>query len=80
VSDAGFGKYLEQSPSRLYYWLLFRIRALLLTLGLEPKSREEADYNPSYLFTTEDFAKLRDETSALASRIAELVRQSGFEA
>jgi uncharacterized protein (UPF0332 family) len=106
------GGFPSDAVSRLYYSLLFRIRALLLTLGLEPKShegalrllslhfvktgrldpeashlfsrlmkyREEADYNPSYLFTTEDFAKLRDETSALASRIAELVRQSGFEA
>jgi hypothetical protein len=44
------------------------------------KYREEADYNPSYLFTKEDARKLRDETAALASRIAEIIRQSGYEA
>ena len=44
------------------------------------KYREEADYNPSYLFTVDDARKLRDETAALASRIAELIRQSGYEA
>ena len=44
------------------------------------KYREEADYNPSYVFTVDDAHKLRDETAALASRIAELIRQSGYEA
>jgi uncharacterized protein (UPF0332 family) len=108
LTDGGFP---SDAVSRLYYSLLFRIRALLLTQGLEPKShegalrllsqhfvkngrlepeashlfsrlmkyREEADYNPSYVFTTDDVRRLRDETAALASRIAVLIRQSGYE-
>ena len=106
------GGFPSDAVSRLYYSLLFRVRALLLTLGLEAKShedalrllslhfvktgrlepeashlfsrlmkyREEADYNPSYVFTVDDARRLRDETAALASRIAELIRQSGYEA
>jgi len=109
LADGGFP---SDAVSRLYYSLLFRVRALLLTLGLEAKShegalrllslhfvktgrlepeashlfsrlmkyREEADYNPSYLFTVEDARKLRDETAALASRIAGIIRQSGYQA
>ena len=109
LADGGFP---SDAVSRLYYSLLFRVRALLLTLGLEAKShegalrllslhfvktgklepeashlfsrlmkyREEADYNPSYVFTTDDARTLRDETAALASRIAELIRQSGYKA
>ena len=109
LADGGFP---SDAVSRLYYSLRFRVRALLLTLGLEAKShegalrllslhfvktgrlepeashlfsrlmkyREEADYNPSYLFTVDDARKLRDEAAALASRIAELIRQSGYEA
>jgi hypothetical protein len=108
-ADGGFP---SDAVSRLCYSLLFRIRALLLTLGLEPKShegalrllslhfvkagrlepeashlfsrlmkyREEADYNPSYLFTVNDARRLREETDALASRIAELIRKSGYQA
>jgi uncharacterized protein (UPF0332 family) len=109
LADGGFP---SDAVSRLYYSLLFRVRALLLTLGLEAKShegalrlfslhfvktgrlepeashlfsrlmkyREEADYNPSYLFTADDARRLREESSALAARIAELIRQSGFQA
>lgn len=39
---------------------------------------EEADYNPSYVFTGDDARRLRDETAVLASRIAEIIRQAGF--
>jgi len=74
---------LFTSPSRLYYYIFYHVRALLLSKGLEPKThegslrllslhfvkegilsnkmshifsklmkfREEADYNPSYVFT-----------------------------
>jgi uncharacterized protein (UPF0332 family) len=109
LEDGGFP---SDSVSRLYYSLLFRVRALLLILGLEAKShegalrlfslhfvktgriepeashlfsrlmkyREEADDNPSYLFTVDDARKLREETAALASRITELLRQSGYQA
>ncbi len=98
------------SVSRLYYSLFYRVRALLLTVGLEPKShegalrlvslhfvkpgrletgvshlfarlmkyREEADYNPSYSFSDEDIRGLQNETAAAATRIAELIQQSGF--
>ena len=34
--------YLNEAVSRLYYYLLYEIRALLLTEGLEPKSHEGA--------------------------------------
>ena len=109
LADGGFP---SDSVSRLYYSLLFRVRALLLTVGLEAKShegalrllslhfvktgrlepeashlfsrlmkyREEADYNPSYLFTIDDVRKLRNESAALGLRIAELIRQSGYQA
>lgn len=109
LADGGFP---SDAVSRLYYSLLFRVRALLLTLGLEAKShegalrllslhfvktgklepeashlfsrlmkyREEADYNPSYVFTNDDARTLRDETAALASRITEIIRQSGYKA
>src|SRR3972149_1078262 len=33
---------LNDAVSRLYYFLLYNIRALLLTKGLEPKSHESA--------------------------------------
>ena len=38
---AGNG-YLNEAVSRLYYYLLYEIRALLLTESLEPKSHEGA--------------------------------------
>ena len=104
------GGFLLDAVSRLYYSLLFRVKVLLLTAGLEPKShesalrllslhfvktghlgpdashlfsrlmkyREEADYNPSYVFTPEDVKRLFEETARLSSRIAELVRHAGF--
>ena len=104
------GGFPTDAVSRLYYSLLYRVRALLLTQGLEAKShegalrllslhftktnrlapeashlfsrlmkyREEADYNPSYVFTVDDVRKLREETAALAARIAEIIRTSGY--
>jgi len=109
LADGGFP---SDAVSRLCCSLLFRVRALLLTMGLEAKShegslrllslhfvktgklepeashlfsrlmkyREEADDNPSYVFTADDARTLRDETAALASRITELIRQSGYKA
>jgi hypothetical protein len=44
------------------------------------KYREEADYNPSHVFTAEDARKLRQETHELAVRIADLIRESGYTA
>jgi uncharacterized protein (UPF0332 family) len=109
LSDQGF---ISDAVSRLYYSLLFRVRALLLTEGLEPTShegalrllslhfvksgrlapqashlfsrlmkyREEADYNPSYVFTGEDLHLMLDEALALGMRIAELIRAAGYAA
>jgi uncharacterized protein (UPF0332 family) len=106
------GGFHSDSVSRLYYSALFRVRALLLTRGLEAKShegaprllslhfvkagslptdashlfsrlmkyREEADYNPSYLFTGEDVARLREEVVAFAARIADLISRAGYSA
>ena len=96
--DNGF---LNDAVSRLYYFLLHNIRALLLSKGLEAKShegalrvfglhfvkeeifmprdshifsrlmkyREEADYNPSYTFTKEDFIEFKKEAEDLSSKI-----------
>jgi uncharacterized protein (UPF0332 family) len=109
LAEGGFN---SDSVSRLYYSALFRVRALLLTRGLEAKShegalrllflhfvkagslppdashlfsrlmkyREEADYNPSYLFTGEDVARLREEVVAFAARVAELISGAGYSA
>ncbi|MCX5918079.1 MAG: HEPN domain-containing protein [Deltaproteobacteria bacterium] len=96
--------------SRLYYSLLYTIRALLLTRGLEPKShegalrlfslhfvkegpfeakashifsklmkyREEADYNPAYVFTREDFAGLRKEVTELSKEIRSYLQEKNY--
>jgi hypothetical protein len=93
--DNGF---FEDAISRLYYFVLHNIKALLLTEALEPKThegalrllgrdfikkgiidpkvshvfsklmkyREEADYNPSYVFTREDFVEFKNEAEALS--------------
>ena len=97
--------------SRLYYHLLYQIRALLLTKGLEPRShegalrllslhfvkngpfeaslshlfsrlmkyREEADYNPSYVFTSEDVIALRKDVENHVRLICEYINASGFD-
>lgn len=96
--------------SRLYYYLLHNVRALLLTKGLEPKTREvvlrvfslhfvkegifepkashlfarmmkyreEADYNPSYVFTAEDFIQFKTEAEDLVSKIEANLREKGY--
>jgi uncharacterized protein (UPF0332 family) len=102
--------FFNGAVSRLYYSLLYRIRALLLTKGLEPKShegalrllslhfvkegnletkashlfsklmkyREEADYNPAYVFTREDFVNLRAETDDLAEKIRIYINEKHY--
>ena len=109
LADGGFP---ADSVSRLSYSLLYRIRALLLTEGLEPRShegalrllslhfvksgriepgashlfsrlmkyREEADYNPSYVFTPQDVRALTEEVRALGTLIANLIRRAGYQA
>ena len=101
---------LNDAISRLYYFVLYKIRALLLTKGLEPRShegtlrlfglhfvkegifdpksshifsklmkyREEADYNPSYVFTEEDFIELKKEAEELANKINGYLEDKGY--
>ena len=102
--------FFKGAVSRLYYSLLYSIRALLLTKGLEPKNhegalrlfglhfikeglfetkashifskmmkyREEADYNPAYSFTREDFMELRKEVGELAKKIKAYLREKDY--
>jgi len=101
---------INDAVSRLYYFVLFTIRALLLSKGLQPKSheaalrlfaqhfvkekifdhqtahifsklmkyREEADYNPSYVFSREDFLVFKKEAAALAERIRDYLNTHVF--
>ena len=105
--DNGF---ISDAVSRLYYFLLLHIRALLLIKGLEPKShegvlrlfalhfikegifettdshifsklmkfREEADYNPAYTFTREDFIEFKKEAGALAEKTKNYLQTKGY--
>ncbi|MEW6680481.1 MAG: HEPN domain-containing protein [bacterium] len=102
--------FLNDAISRLYYFLLYNIRALLLTKGLEPKShegvlrlfglhfikegifepkashifsklmkyREEADYNPVYVFTREDVAEFKKEAEDLSNKIKIYLKENGY--
>jgi len=102
--------FVNDAVSKLYYFLLYGIRALLLTKGLEPKShegalrlfglhfvregvflskdshafsklmkfREEADYNPSYLFTKEDFRYVAEETDNLFHKIKTYLKEKNY--
>ena len=104
------GGYLSDAISRLYYYLLYHVRALLLTKGIEPKSheaalrlysmhfikegplptsashlftrlmkyREEADYNPSYTFESEEVRTWLSEAEALTGTIRNLIVAEGF--
>lgn len=101
---------LRDAVSKLYYSLLYRVRALLLTEGLEPRShegalrlfglhfvkagifepkdshlfsklmkyREEADYNPSYRFTKEDYLEFRGEAEGLAQKINAYLKERNY--
>ena len=102
--------FVNDAISKLYYFLLYNVRALLLTKGLEPKShegalrllglhfvkkgifnprashifsklmkfREEADYNPSYTFTNEDFIEFKKEAEELADKIRKYLRKKRY--
>ena len=102
--------FLKDAVSKLYYSLLYNIRALLLTKGLEPKShegalrlfslhfvkpgdfeakdshvfsklmkyREEADYNPSYTFTRDDFIELKREAEAVICKISTYLKEKNY--
>ena len=102
--------FTKDAISKLYYFLLYSVRALLLTKGLEPKShegalrlfglhfvkeglfmaqdshvfsklmkfREEADYNPSYIFTMEDFKDLAMEADNLFLKIRAYLKDKDY--
>jgi hypothetical protein len=42
------------------------------------KYRGEADYNPSYIFTNDDFITFRDEAEELASAIKDYLKAQGY--
>ena len=101
---------INDAVSRLYYFLLYNIRALLLTKGLEPKShegalrlfalhfikeklfepkdshvfsklmkyREEADYNPSYVFSKDDFTDFKKEAETLSIKIKSYLKNNRY--
>ena len=102
--------FVRDGVSKLYYSLLYNIRALLLTVGLEPKShegalrlfglhfvkpgafkakdshifsklmkfREEADYNPSYSFSPEDFTEFKSEAEGVIQKITNYLKNKGY--
>ena len=102
--------FIRDAISKLYYSLLYSIRALLLTKGLEPKShegalrlfglhfvktavfqpkdshvfsklmkyREEADYNPSYNFSLEDFTEFKSEAEGVIQKITSHLKNKGY--
>lgn len=105
--DNGF---ISDAISKLYYFLLYNVRALLLTKGFESKShegalrlfglhfvkkglfepgdshifsklmkyREEADYNPSYVFTKEDFIEFKKEAEKLTDKIRDYLKRNDY--
>ena len=102
--------FVRDAISKLYYCLLYSIRALLLTKGLEPKShegalrlfgmqfvkpgpfepkdshifsklmkfREEADYNPSYVFDKDDFTELKGDAAGLIQKITAYLKDKHY--
>ena len=102
--------FVRDGVSKLYYCLLYSIRALLLTEGLEPKNhegalrlfglhfvkpgafeakdyhifsklmkfREEADYNPSYSFSPEDFTEFKSEAEGVIQKITNYLKSKDY--
>lgn len=102
--------FVEEAISRLYYFLLYHVRAMLLTKGLEPRShegalrllglhfvkegvlqpqishvfsklmkyREEADYNPSYVFTSEDYLEFEKEAKHVSGAMEQFLKDKGY--
>lgn len=101
---------LNDAVSRLYYFALFYVRAMLLTKGFEAKSHEgalrllsfhfvkpktvnpeiahifsrlmkyrgEADYNPSYVFTSDDYLLFRSEAEKMAFAIKSYIKEQDY--
>jgi uncharacterized protein (UPF0332 family) len=102
--------FIKDAVSKLYYSVLYSIRGLLLTKGLEPKShegalrlfglhfvksgifetkdshlfsklmkyREEADYNPSYTFISQDFIEFQKEAEPLIQKIKIYLKNKNY--
>ncbi len=102
--------FIRDAVAKLYYSLLYTVRAMLLTKGLEPKShegalrlfsqhfvkqgifepeashvfsrlmkyRQEADYNPSFMFTPEDFIEFKKQAEMVMQRITSRLKQEGY--
>jgi uncharacterized protein (UPF0332 family) len=102
--------FIRDAVAKLYYSLLYMVRAVLLTKGFEPKShegalrlfglhfvkkgifeagdshvfsrlmkyRQEADYNPSYIFTREDFIEFRKEAERVMQKITSRLQENGY--
>ncbi len=102
--------FVRDAISKIYYSMLYNIRALLLTEGLEPKShegalrlfglrfvkpgpfeakdshifsklmkfREEADYNPSYSFSPQDFTEFKSEVEGVIQKITDYLKKKGY--
>ena len=96
--------------SRLYYYLFYHVRALLLTKGIEPKTHEgvermfsqhfvktnifvhnnskflsrlakyrgDADYNPSIVFTKEDFDEFITIAKAFTLKIRKYLKAKKY--
>ena len=111
ASDLLFNNgFVKDAVAKLYYTLLYGVRAILLTKGLEPKShegalrlfgmhfvkegvfeardshvfsklmkyRQEADYNPSYTFTHEDYAEFRKEAELVMHKIRSRLKEERY--
>jgi uncharacterized protein (UPF0332 family) len=64
----------NEAVSRLYYYLLYGIRAVLLSEGLEPRSHEgvlrlSARFPPESAHLLSKLMKYREEVKALSDRI-----------
>jgi hypothetical protein len=42
------------------------------------KLREEADYNPSYTFTSEDYSQFKNEVSEVSEKVKKLLTEKGY--
>ena len=73
--DNGF---FDDAISRLYYFILHNIRALLLTKGLEPKSHEGAPRLLGLHFISEDFVDFKKEAEELSHKIKAYLRRKHY--
>lgn len=104
------GGFYNDAVSRLYYYLFYHFRALLLSEDLEPKThegisrligirfvktgildarssrvfsrlmkyREEADYNPAFLFSEDDYLELREEAVEVGEAARRYLKEKGY--